>query len=230
MPTHARRHGHDTSKPDTRNLHRHAPGSNPNADEIRKAAGIPGCPDTPEGLNGPENANTEAGGGPGTPKPAPEVKTGHFGGERARLLELAAQWHAAGCVVHPAKADGSKVPMSVAGGGVELEPDVYAATYASGPRAGQPHATTASCVQTHHRGACMRLTRLGLRGQTVCGLGHALRQLPQPSLRLSANDAPTRGQFVRPRASALTACGINRPRGSQKLGSCTPGAETLPNE
>jgi hypothetical protein len=148
MPTHANRDGLDMSKPDTRNLHRHAPGSNPNASEIPEGAEIRGCPDTPERLNGRENANAEAAGGPVTPKPAPGgempgggqfVRCHAHGDERRRLLELAAAWNAAGCVVHPAKADGSKVPMSVAGGGANIEPAVYAATYSGGPRAGQPH-------------------------------------------------------------------------------------------
>jgi len=148
MPTHANRDGLDMSKPDTRNLHRHAPGSNPNASEITEAAEIRGCPDTPEGPNGPENANAEAAGGPVTPKPTTGgempgggqfVRCHTTGDERRRLLELAAAWNAAGCVVHPAKADGSKVPMSVADGGANIEPAVYAATYSGGPRAGQPH-------------------------------------------------------------------------------------------
>lgn len=148
MPTHASRDGQGMSNTDTRNLHRRAPGSNPNASEIPEGAEIRGCPDTPGGLESPENAFAEAVFGPVTPKPTP----GHemrgveglladtaTGNERRRLLELAAAWNAAGCVVHPAKADGSKVPMSVAGGGVEIEPAVYPATYGGGPRAGQPH-------------------------------------------------------------------------------------------
>jgi len=36
---------------------------------------------------------------------------------RSRLLEMVSQWHTAGCAVHPAKPDGSKMPRAWRGGG-----------------------------------------------------------------------------------------------------------------
>lgn len=51
---------------------------------------------------------------------------------------MAELWATAGCHVHPARADGSKVPLSVPGGSADVFPAVYPATIEHGPRKGQP--------------------------------------------------------------------------------------------
>jgi hypothetical protein len=57
----------------------------------------------------------------------------------ADLLALMQVWHDAGCAVHPAKSDGSKMPVSVRGGSPDLESDTFPDTYQSGQWAGSPH-------------------------------------------------------------------------------------------
>ena len=55
---------------------------------------------------------------------------------------MAQVWHDAGCAVHPAKADGSKVPQPVAGGSQNTQPDVFPDTLPNGrphPHAGRPN-------------------------------------------------------------------------------------------
>jgi hypothetical protein len=59
--------------------------------------------------------------------------------QQADLIAWVQVWHDAGCAVHPARADGSKVAVSVAGGSPDLQPDVFPDTYQKGRWAGQPH-------------------------------------------------------------------------------------------
>ena len=59
--------------------------------------------------------------------------------ERSDLIAWVKVWHDAGCAVHPAKTDGSKMPLAVKGGSPDRQPDVFPATYQSGTLAGMPH-------------------------------------------------------------------------------------------
>lgn len=59
--------------------------------------------------------------------------------QQADLIAWVQVWHDAGCAVHPAKSDGSKVAVAVPGGSPDLQPDVFPDTYQSGRLAGMPH-------------------------------------------------------------------------------------------
>lgn len=52
---------------------------------------------------------------------------------------MARRWHAAKCCVHPAKSDGSKLPVNIDGCAAAVYPAVYPDTYSSGPNVGRPH-------------------------------------------------------------------------------------------
>lgn len=55
------------------------------------------------------------------------------------LIAWVQAWYDAGCAVHPAKTDGSKMPVAVKGGSPDRQPDTFPATYSSGRLAGMPH-------------------------------------------------------------------------------------------
>lgn len=145
MPTRTNRAG--SSLPtDTTTIHR--PGAVENTTR-RQAAG-PGVSPTSKHTGGtPDgrlNANAEAVSGGPAPKTSPDapgagLDTPHGGivPGRHELLEMAFQWWAAKCRVHPAKADGSKLPVNVDGGAADVYPDSYPATYDGGPNVGKPH-------------------------------------------------------------------------------------------
>jgi hypothetical protein len=59
--------------------------------------------------------------------------------ERSDLIAWVQVWYDAGCAVHPAKTDGSKMPLAVKGGSPDRLPDVFPATYQKGQFAGMPH-------------------------------------------------------------------------------------------
>ena len=61
--------------------------------------------------------------------------------DREKLCAAVGEWIAAGCVVHPVKADGSKMPIAVQGGSEIIQPDVFPDTTRGGPhpKAGQPN-------------------------------------------------------------------------------------------
>jgi hypothetical protein len=127
MPTNANQEGRHMANPDTTNIDRLATPENTglqNSETATKSGGIQTPPQVP---NGRHIANAEAVSGQGAP------------GTRQYLVSMAEAWRAAGCRVHPARADGSKVPVSVDGGGVGTYPATFPDTYPSGPRAGQPH-------------------------------------------------------------------------------------------
>ena len=73
-----------------------------------------------------------------TGQPIVALRGSYAVGTREHLLEMAELWALAGCHVHPARADGSKVPLSVPGGADDIYPPVYGDTVESGPRRGQP--------------------------------------------------------------------------------------------
>lgn len=59
--------------------------------------------------------------------------------QQADLIAWVQDWYDAGCAVHPAKTDGSKMPVAVQGGSHDLVPPTFPDVYPSGKWAGTPH-------------------------------------------------------------------------------------------
>jgi hypothetical protein len=59
--------------------------------------------------------------------------------QQGDLIAWAQAWFDAGCAVHPAKADGSKMPVSVRHGSPDIQADTFPATYQFGRLRGMPH-------------------------------------------------------------------------------------------
>jgi len=59
--------------------------------------------------------------------------------QQADLIAWVQVWYDAGCAVHPAKCDGSKMPVAVLHGSPDIQPAVFPDTYTSGRWAGSPH-------------------------------------------------------------------------------------------
>lgn len=79
------------------------------------------------GANAPENAAISA-------RPARLNRQ-----QQTDLIAWVQVWHDAGCAVHPAKTDGSKMPVAVKGGSPDRQSDTFPAVYPSGRLTGMPH-------------------------------------------------------------------------------------------